>query len=199
MKNRQKKYNSLLLLSVSFSPSTSSFSSYTMKLSQCDFVQCKRGFTLVELLVTCALLAVIAAVILFGLVNARNQSKDARAMADIKQIQRVVEIYYDQNGTYPTPTCATSGGWYRSDKNASGECWIVLQSTLGSWLPKLPVHPDNTGNYVYAYKPQNGGAGYCIATIFKVISNQPGDGCYTGGFCLGASYSTDGRCGGVVY
>ncbi len=61
----------------------------------------KKGFTLIELLVVVAIIAVLAAISVVALNNARARARDSKRLADIKQIQTALELYYlDQDG-YP--------------------------------------------------------------------------------------------------
>jgi prepilin-type N-terminal cleavage/methylation domain-containing protein len=64
----------------------------------------KRGFTLIELLVVIAIIGVLASVVLASLNSARRKSRDARRVADIKQIQLALELYFDSKGEYPDAT-----------------------------------------------------------------------------------------------
>ncbi|MEK7599217.1 MAG: type II secretion system protein [Patescibacteria group bacterium] len=64
----------------------------------------KRGFTLIELLVVIAIIGVLASVVLASLNSARRKSRDARRVADIKQIQLALELYFDSKGEYPDVT-----------------------------------------------------------------------------------------------
>ncbi|MFH1979046.1 MAG: type II secretion system protein [Patescibacteria group bacterium] len=64
----------------------------------------KKGFTLIELLVVIAIIGILASVVLASLNSARKKSRDARRVADIKQIQLALELYFDANSTYPVGT-----------------------------------------------------------------------------------------------
>jgi len=59
------------------------------------------GFTLVELLITVAIIGILSAVVLTSMSGARNKAKDGRRISDIKQIQLALELYYDVNTEYP--------------------------------------------------------------------------------------------------
>jgi len=62
----------------------------------------KKGFTLIELLVVIAIIGILSSVVLASLNSARRKGRDARRVADIKQLQLALELYYDANGTYPS-------------------------------------------------------------------------------------------------
>lgn len=66
----------------------------------------KRGFTLIELLVVIAIIGILSSVVLASLNSARQKSRDARRLSDVKQIQLALELYYDANGGYPSASSA---------------------------------------------------------------------------------------------
>ena len=61
----------------------------------------KRGFTLIELLVVIAIIGILSSIVLASLNSARQKGRDARRIADIKQLQLALELYYDANSSYP--------------------------------------------------------------------------------------------------
>ncbi|MSU73655.1 prepilin-type N-terminal cleavage/methylation domain-containing protein [Candidatus Kaiserbacteria bacterium] len=62
----------------------------------------KKGFTLIELLVVIAIIGILSSIVLASLNSARKKGRDARRVADIKQIQLALELYYDAHSNYPT-------------------------------------------------------------------------------------------------
>ena len=68
----------------------------------------QRGFTLIELLVVIAIIGILSSVVLASLNSARSKSRDARRVADIKQLQLALELYYDTNRNYPTAVNAAN-------------------------------------------------------------------------------------------
>src|SRR4051812_37739695 len=62
----------------------------------------KKGFTLIELLVVIAIIGILSSIVLASLNSARKKGRDARRIADIKQLQLALELYYDAHSNYPT-------------------------------------------------------------------------------------------------
>jgi len=57
-----------------------------------------RGFTLIELLVVIAIIAILAAIIFPVLSNAKERGRQARCLANLKQLGMAVTYYCDDNG-----------------------------------------------------------------------------------------------------
>src|SRR5512138_652794 len=59
------------------------------------------AFTLVELLVTIAIIGLLSMVAIVSLNQSRSRSRDGKRQADVKQIMTAMQMYYDANGRYP--------------------------------------------------------------------------------------------------
>jgi len=102
------------------------------------FMSRKEGFTLIELLVVIAVIGILAAVVLASLSDARAKARDAKRIADLKQVQTALELYRNDNSDYPSDTADTLGQW-----NSKLETWLVTPG----YLPQVP--PPVTGTYRY--------------------------------------------------
>jgi type II secretion system protein G len=120
----------------------------------------QRGFTLIELLVAIAIIGLLSSVVLASLSAAREKSRDARRMSDLRQIQRAMEFYYDDNGYYPREGDGANG--------LIGE-GAGLDTMLAPYLSVIPHDPlgPGSGTYNYYYDGrQSCGGREPIAVIF---------------------------------
>ncbi len=60
-----------------------------------------RGFTLIELLTVIAIIGILSTIVMVSLTTARQKSRDAKRLADIKNIQLSLEQFYNDNLYYP--------------------------------------------------------------------------------------------------
>lgn len=88
----------------------------------------KRGFTLIELLVVIAIIGILASIVMVSLSSARGKGRDAKRVADIKNLELSLKLYYSDNLKYPT----------------------TLTPLTPNYLPKLPTDPTTNANYFYA-------------------------------------------------
>ncbi len=55
-----------------------------------------KGFTLVELLVVIAVIGILATLAVIALQQARSRTRDSKRVADIKQIQTTLELFFNE-------------------------------------------------------------------------------------------------------
>ena len=127
----------------------------------------RKAFTLIELLVVIAIIAILAAVAVVALNNARARARDARRVADIKQIQTALELYYLDNNSYPDVssataeggTCLDSGGF---SNGCSGTTYMAIVPTNPS--PKTDGNCGDT-DYTYTGGPITYEIKYCLGSL----------------------------------
>lgn len=124
----------------------------------------KRGFTLIELLVVIAIIGILSSVVLASLNGARRKGRDARRIADVKQIQLALEMYYDNISPpeYPDALADLSP--------ASGT----------KYIPSVPVDPQTGSAYSYdnittanavCTRATGVCASYVLGTVLEDLSN----------------------------
>jgi uncharacterized protein (TIGR02145 family)/prepilin-type N-terminal cleavage/methylation domain-containing protein len=118
-----------------------------------------KAFTLIELLVVIAIIGILTALAVVSLQNSRRSARDAKRVADVKQIQIALELYYQDNNSYP-PTLNP------------GES---LSSNSITYMEQIPYPPTNldgdcsTTSYIYSTSNDNS-----YYTINFCISNNVG-------------------------
>jgi prepilin-type N-terminal cleavage/methylation domain-containing protein len=83
----------------------------------------RKGFTLIELLVVIAIIGLLSTLAVVALNSARQRSRDAKRVADIRQIQTALELGFSETSGYPTEASPVVLGSSTSTvlcKNASG-------------------------------------------------------------------------------
>ena len=66
----------------------------------------KKGFTLIELLVVIAIIGILATLAVVALQQARKSARDAKRIADVRQIQTALELYFNDHQRYPSHVVA---------------------------------------------------------------------------------------------
>lgn len=146
------------------------------------------GFTLVELLVVVAILGLLSSVVLTAAQSARARGRDGKRIADLNQIAKALELYFDDYKAFPTPVTGGSyniNGVVLNSVNVPGLVPNYLRT-----LPAAPVPPDGSCS----------GAAARGANNFWYETNFPGGkpSLYTITFCLGIGQAT-GLGPGVHY
>ena len=120
----------------------------------------KKGFTLIELLVVIAIIGLLSSVVLASLNTARAKARDSRRMADLKNIQTALLLYYDARNSFPinrTPCCGYSD-------NLPNFLQELVDDKYLQTNPKAPTSPSNNYAY-YDYGPNNSIGAILVTTL----------------------------------
>ncbi len=115
-----------------------------------------RGFTLIELLVVIAIIGLLASIVLASLNNAKKNATVSERIQAAKQIQNALELYYIQNGSYPS-----TGGTnkWQSDSCSSYKTADWIPGLAPTYIPTLPTDPEYAGSnnccYLYTSDSKN--------------------------------------------
>jgi len=88
-----------------------------------------RGFTLIELLVVIAILGVLATVGLGSFQSSQMKGRDARRKSDLSQIQKALEMYYNDKGGYPLSIPDVGNEW--RDTSVGDDGTLYMKSVPG--------------------------------------------------------------------
>jgi len=126
-----------------------------------------KSFTLIELLLVIAILAILAALISGNFLTSLKKGRDARRKGDLEQVQKALEVYYEDNKAYPlsasiefsAPFCHPNG------------------CTTRIYMEKLPQDPKSECNYVYV---STDGTDYKLYSYLENTQDQgPGVAVYS--------------------
>ncbi len=130
------------------------------------------GFTLIELLIVIAIIGVLATIVLASLNTARRKSRDARRVADLKQLQLALELYYDGVGAGQYPD-GTGGVCTAVPTTGNTENWGLGALVNAQYIASIPRDPNNSATcyfYRVAAVPTNR-TFYHLAAVLEDTTN----------------------------
>lgn len=110
-----------------------------------DFVRKPAGFTLVEMVVVVAIVAVLLSGTLAFLQQSRTRARDVTREQHIKTIQNALALYVTQSIGYPV-----------YDGILTGSDIVSTELVRVDALPQMPKDPLNQGDYRYSYVSADG-------------------------------------------
>ncbi|MBC7459380.1 prepilin-type N-terminal cleavage/methylation domain-containing protein [Candidatus Saccharibacteria bacterium] len=113
----------------------------------------KQGFTIVELLIVIVVIGILAAITIVTFNGVQNNAKFAREKADMNAINKVILLYYADNGFYPVKTSWSGWSQALNDNFIPGIVPKYISNT-----PQMPATADT--NESYLYRSTDGGTGY---------------------------------------
>ena len=104
----------------------------------------KKGFTLTEIMVTVSIVSTVSSLGMSQYNDALASARDAQRLANIKQVQTALNLFYLDHEAYPACVATTA---------PTEGCYTSLKNTLeqGTYMSEVPVDPLNQGLYVFKY------------------------------------------------
>lgn len=137
---------------------------------------------MIELLVVISIIGVLSSLAVVSLNSARNKARDALRKADMTQMRTAINLYYDENDSYPI-----CGSWddnaadFGASVQVGSNCYSTVLNTaltasakpyLGQ-LPKDPKNPTNDptvdATYIYRYVSNSNGSAYAL--VYRIEDN----------------------------
>lgn len=128
----------------------------------------KLGFTLVELLVSISIVAILMALTAVALQGARTSARDGTRKTDLENIRSALEVYRSDCGTYPATL--TFGGTLTGGEAAC---------TGNTYMSRVPQDPISSR---YSYSYSSTGSTYTLCAYL-----EGGSGSVTGCGSCGAT------------
>lgn len=132
----------------------------------------KRGFTIIELMITVVLIGFLATVGVTNYITIQQKARDGQRKADIAKMQSALEFYrsdqsiYKQQGSSP----------YRLNGTACNTSEALTSGSI-TYLQKIPCDPSgtsvfNSGNYYYY--TQTSGTYYTFIACLEYAGDSQG-------------------------
>ena len=102
----------------------------------------KKGFTLIELLVVIAIIGLLSTLAVVALNSARQKSRDSKRVADVKQIQTALELYFADSNGYPPAGADFILGTSGTSLCSNGFDTTCTGTTYMGLVPKAPMPAD---------------------------------------------------------
>ena len=123
----------------------------------------KNAFTLIELLIVVAIIAILAAIAVPNFLEAQTRSKVSRVKADMRTVMTALESYRVDNNAYPIPDRA-------SDRSL---VWDGSSNVLGAWW--MDVHWGEPGDTWYSPPLLRDGNGFWLTSPVAYLTTIPED------------------------
>jgi len=165
--------------------------------------QSRSGFTIVELLIVIVVIAILAAISVVAYSGIQQRGRMSARASDIASIQKALEIYRVDNGTYPATTATTStnlpagfAGSYGSVTSyaysvSNNSTWLKALTDLKT-ISKAPTDPVNDNTNFYMYYANNTASWTNCPVPFYVLVLESKDADSIKGsrgvYCPGAAY-----------
>ncbi len=104
------------------------------------------AFTIVELLIVIVIIGILATIASVAYTGISAKARDSVRQQDIRQVQKLIELYYAQNGEYPKTADSISG---ESATTVHTDANCTVGTKQADWVPgldaTLPQSRSNNG------------------------------------------------------
>jgi prepilin-type N-terminal cleavage/methylation domain-containing protein len=105
----------------------------------------KKGFTLIELMVSIAIIGILASLMYINITGIKAKQRDAQRLMRVNEIAKALNIYFANAQLYPVYT-----------GNITGSDTMTQAVEAAGSISQIPTDPINSGSYVFGYESTNG-------------------------------------------
>jgi type II secretion system protein G len=149
------------------------------------------GFTFIELMVVIAIMGVLAALITGNYLSSLKRGRDARRKGDLEQVQRALEMYYEDNSAYPLTANFIFGTRFYDDSDGNGS-YDASKDQL--YMDRVPNDPTSSRTYWYISTGTDYTLYACLENTEQILPYNTTIAGYTCGNCYLKNGSTSAPC-----
>ena len=121
----------------------------------------KRGFTLIEILIVIAVIAILAGISLPYMKGMQDEGNTARAAGELRSLATAVESFYIHNShSYPVQTTTVDSAWQSDTSSLTTASPTIIKFVLYD-----PFVPGGATEYRYATSAASGSQYYVIFSV----------------------------------
>ncbi len=118
----------------------------------------QKGFTLIEIMVVIAIVGVLTTIVAGNFTTTQLKARDTQRKNDISQLQRALEAYVNDHGSYPPSAAGEISGypWGSEFSDSNGNVYMIKlpddpKSPTIQFLYETNVTGGNTKYHIYSY------------------------------------------------
>jgi prepilin-type N-terminal cleavage/methylation domain-containing protein len=168
----------------------------------------QKGFTLIELLIVIVIIGILASIVLLGVGRVQPAARDARRVAELRQVQHALEVYYRKCSYYPGRGDGMGNpcGAGFADISADMIPWATMTASLldGGTLGFGVVPDDPNPSVHYSYGTNAIGSAYVLGAFLEedgsplFASSIGGNGDKAAAISLGGNMNVTFHCGATA-
>lgn len=122
----------------------------------------KKGFTLIELLVVISIIAFISTIVLASVSVARAKARDSFRIQSLKELQKAVELYHQEYGSYPSSGNVWRGGGAGCAGAYGYGATGYIPGIVPNYISVLPEDPRSSSVPLKCFMYRSNGTDYMI-------------------------------------
>ena len=123
----------------------------------------KKGFTLIELMVSIAIIGILASLMYINITGIKAKNRDAQRMIRVNEIAKALNIYQGNALSYPVSA---------ENIAITGSDSISLTVQAAGAISQMPVDPINSGLYIFGYQSNANGTDFTISFCLETDTIQ---------------------------
>jgi len=108
----------------------------------------RTGFTLVEILITVVIIAILAAMVIPQFTSAADESRDKSMQMSLYRVRQQLQLYQQQHGSWPALATLEAQLTQASDEQGNTATPGTAGYIYGPYLKRFPVNPATDGDTV---------------------------------------------------